>query len=486
MSVVKKVCSFSFGLKNFLSSPLLKNSVIFAFVYFLFLGVFLNVYAAEYEGYDPLKTFPEIREFKESGSVVGNHSYLSAGNDNANVIFTLLDLVNPGAHAHFDKIAANPNISNSAKLGFLGIADTATTALLYSPPQTDVVEHLAQEWIPNYQESQNALYAASGTEQLKSLKLNEIWNVTRNLAYILFVIVFVIAGFMIMFRHKLGGQVMVSVYNTLPGIIVGLVLVTFSFAIVGLMMDLGVFLQRVIEGVLDLNNKYMNPSNPFSIYWRFTADGFWMDLTSGSIDMSFKGIFARALESFAIINPVGALINIFTGNSTQDLFILLIASFIVLFAAVKIFITLLKAYVGIILQTIIGPLVIAVSTIPGRQGLLGDWFKVVIKHVLTFVLVFLIVHIPIYLMLRVDINAWDMFSVGLGKDRSGLAEGANMFGLSKFIYASVAIYCFFLAANVPKMLDEFLPLTRGKGPNLAAEGVKKEFAKIPGLGGFAK
>jgi len=478
MSLIKKVRFFCIRLGAFLSSPMFRNSIMVAFVFFFSLGFLFNTYA-----YDPLEIFPEVREFKEMGSVPGNNLYLTLGNEQAGQIITLQDIINPGAHDRWPEIVGNPNISASAKLGLLGIADTSTTALLYSPPHVDVVEHLAQEWVPNYKESQHALYAASGYEQLQSLNLHEIWGITRNLAYMFFVITFIVAGFMIMFRHKLGGQVMVSVYNTLPSIVVSLVLVTFSFAIVGFMMDIGVLFQEVISGIMNLE-RYMNITNPASMWWRFIADGFMMDIRgSGGIDMSFKGVFGRALG--ALLG--GGLTHFFTGNSIPDLLILLVASIIVLFAVIKIFITLLKAYVGIILQTIAAPIVIAVSTIPGRRGLLGDWFKTVAKHVLTFVLVFLIVHIPIYFMHLVDINYWDIFSVGLGRDRSVIAEEAgDIFGRSRFVYACIAIYCFFLAANVPKMLDEFLPLTRGRGGNLAAEGVREQMRKIPGVGGFFK
>lgn len=65
-----------------------------------------------------------------------------------------------------------------------------------------------------------------------------IWVLFRNLVYFLFVIMITIIGFMIMFRAKLGAQTAISVESALPKITIALILVTFSFAIAGFMIDL--------------------------------------------------------------------------------------------------------------------------------------------------------------------------------------------------------------------------------------------------------
>src|SRR3989344_3291443 len=57
----------------------------------------------------------------------------------------------------------------------------------------------------------------------------KMWQISRNLAYFLFVIVFLVTGFMIMFRAKINPQTVISIQVALPGLIVGLILVTFSY-----------------------------------------------------------------------------------------------------------------------------------------------------------------------------------------------------------------------------------------------------------------
>ena len=89
-----------------------------------------------------------------------------------------------------------------------------------------------------------------GFDYLRNLKVDLLWGETRNIAYLFFVIVMIVAGFMIMFRKNLPGQVVVSIGNSIPRIVISLILVTFSFAIVGLMLDIGRIGMSVVNNTL--------------------------------------------------------------------------------------------------------------------------------------------------------------------------------------------------------------------------------------------
>jgi len=80
----------------------------------------------------------------------------------------------------------------------------------------------------------------SGYNYLKDVvHLDKIWRSSLNIVYLFSIIIFIIVGFMIMFRKNLPGNTTVTVSKALPQIIISLVLATFSFAIVGIIMDLG-------------------------------------------------------------------------------------------------------------------------------------------------------------------------------------------------------------------------------------------------------
>jgi hypothetical protein len=441
-----------------------------------------GAYAADFQGYDvtgAYKTADEVS--KESTGVDGKNSQKSQSFQLVDTLSSTMDVLAPQLNMNYQAMLDNPNIPTSAKLGVLGFSDAALTAMVYNPPSVDVVGHLAEEWVPNYDPATTGVYAETGYNQLQSMGISTLWNIMRNVAYILFVIVLIVAGFMIMFRHKIGGQTMVTVYNTIPNIIVGLVLVTFSFAIVGLLIDLGVFLQGMIVSILDIQVPLM-PNNPLQLWFVFTAKSFTQDI--GNLDMSAGGIIGRFFEGFLEggLNLGAGFINVFTGNSPLDMLIMFIVSLIAIWASIKVFITLVKAYIGLIMDTIIAPLVLAIAAIPGRQFTGQDWINRVLKNILTFVLVFFLVNLPLYIMEKG--LTFDLFSVGLGQQSN--AGNFAWAGTDKLLLGAISLYFFFLAAEVPKLLDEYFPQIGGKGMQEAMKGVSASASKIPLVGGFFK
>ena len=70
----------------------------------------------------------------------------------------------------------------------------------------------------------------------------EFWKVFRNLAYSLYIIMFVVVGIMIMLRTKVNAQTIITIQTALPNLLITLLLITFSYAIVGFMIDIMYFL----------------------------------------------------------------------------------------------------------------------------------------------------------------------------------------------------------------------------------------------------
>jgi hypothetical protein len=84
-------------------------------------------------------------------------------------------------------------------------------------------------------------YAASGVQGLgfNSLApLINIWTVFRNFVYIMFVVFFLVIGIAIMLRVRIDPRTVMTIQNQIPKVIIGVVLVTFSFAIAGFLVDL--------------------------------------------------------------------------------------------------------------------------------------------------------------------------------------------------------------------------------------------------------
>ncbi len=78
--------------------------------------------------------------------------------------------------------------------------------------------------------------------------VREMWKIVRDVSFGLFVVVSVVFAFMIMFRMKLNPQTVITVQSAIPKLIISLVLVTFSYAIAGLLIDL----MYVVIGIMSV------------------------------------------------------------------------------------------------------------------------------------------------------------------------------------------------------------------------------------------
>jgi hypothetical protein len=81
-------------------------------------------------------------------------------------------------------------------------------------------------------------YAANGLGFSSLLAFLPIWKLFRDLAFMLLTIGIVFVGFMVIFKIKLGGKTEVTLQNSLPKLVIAMILINFSFAIAGFMIDL--------------------------------------------------------------------------------------------------------------------------------------------------------------------------------------------------------------------------------------------------------
>ncbi len=98
----------------------------------------------------------------------------------------------------------------------------------------DYVRYLAQ----NFGIAKSAYAATTGTGFDSLSPIMNLWIAFRNLVYFFFIAIFIILGFGIMLRVHMDPRTVMTISNQLPGIIVAILLVTFSFAISGLLIDL--------------------------------------------------------------------------------------------------------------------------------------------------------------------------------------------------------------------------------------------------------
>lgn len=64
-----------------------------------------------------------------------------------------------------------------------------------------------------------------------------LWQISRNISYLTMIIIFVVIGLMVMFRNRINPQTVITAQAALPGLIIGLILITFSYFFASLLTD---------------------------------------------------------------------------------------------------------------------------------------------------------------------------------------------------------------------------------------------------------
>ncbi|MFH0937256.1 MAG: hypothetical protein V1808_03100 [Candidatus Daviesbacteria bacterium] len=291
-------------------------------------------------------------------------------------------------------------------------AVTGTMVALYNPP-TSTVQYLADIGrdlgiTPAY-----AQVGGSGAGIIEPVRT--LWLVARNIAYLAFILIFIIVGFMIMFRQKINPQTVVTAQAALPGLIIGIALVTFSYLIAALIIDLSFLGMQIVATLIsqaapgnafgnaqelarNANILQMFGTTVTNIPFGDIASGFW-DTIFGKTETWVIGGFLTGIVGAiigTIIAPglgsaIGFGIGVLApGEATAIVgvivpLILIIALFIQLF---RLFFNLLGTYIQLLINTIIGPFILLAASLPGRGGTVTNWLKALLANALIFPAVF--------------------------------------------------------------------------------------------------
>src|SRR3972149_6990690 len=178
------------------------------------------------------------------------------------------------------------------------------------------------------------VYAQQGFGFSRLEFIQPLWQAARDISFFFLVLATVIMAFMIMFRVKLSPQTVISIQSAIPKVVMGIILITFSYAIAGFMIDL----VYVTIGLL--------------------ASMFFISFT------------------IAIVGNLGVLnlLGIFAIAPLISMVVTLIVLFVLLFITIKILWMLIKTVVAIFLLVIFGPVYILGGVVFPSFGF-GSWIK---------------------------------------------------------------------------------------------------------------
>jgi len=223
--------------------------------------------------------------------------------------------------------------------------------------------------------------------------IQDMWIVIRNIAFGLFVLAAVIFAFMIMFRVKISPQVVITVQSAIPKLVLALILVTFSYAIAGFLIDL----MYVVIGFISLSlapliptvpafglqpNQY-NAAQVFELLTAGKAQGF-LNAVGGILNLLFIYLTPLLIATFIIclLAAIAFSETIIGTIIAFGIFIIIVLT--ALWISFKAIFALFKAFANIMLLTIFAPLQIAVGPLVPNFGF-GQWVKSYISNLSVFV-----------------------------------------------------------------------------------------------------
>jgi len=324
-------------------------------------------------------------------------------------------------------------------------------------------------------------YAAAGLGWNFLNPILPIWTISRNISYLFFVVIFVTVGFMIMFRSKLNPQTVINIQLALPRIVVALIMVTFSYAISGFIVDVVYLGHGLIQSIFTVKSTDICGGG-WIHYVIDTASGVkWEENCTGLNTPSAwplhimskygsspggEGIINQMLDGIKNILGIGG-----GGMGFVGLFKLILA-FSVVGATFKIFFSLLTKYVMIIMLVITMPFSFLGSALSAQSSPIKP-LKALLANTISFPVVSLLLAFAYYFSAPVGAtgNLPPFYISEFTSDLAGdVSRGLVAIGILMAIPT--------ILASIDKMF-EAQPIAQA-----GTEQIGGAFRKIPIIGGL--
>lgn len=303
-------------------------------------------------------------------------------------------------------------------------------------------KHLSQKFSPvSLVHAQTSGFGYNALSVIQTL-----WTASRNIVYGLFVIITVVLAFMVMFRVKISPQVAISAQSAIPKIIVAVILVTFSYAIAGLLIDLMYVVVGILSLALSTVGHEVFATDPVTIY-KFLTTGYIGLNSSLGASVGIFGLFFLYILLFSIM--VFAALFVINGGiigtivtlgllpfiaALIGLVVFVLMLIVIIFLGLKTILMLIKAFAQILLLTIVAPFQIAFGVIIQGSGF-GSWLKAFAANLAVFPVTGLLMALSfLFLMLAGNVlggaiaqfNPWQLLAIfGPGGLTIGNAIAAN-------------------------------------------------------------
>lgn len=249
------------------------------------------------------------------------------------------------------------------------------------------------------------------------------WKVARDVSLGLMAAVLLYTGIMIIMRKKVNAQLVVSVQYAIPKILIGIVLILFSYAIGAFLTYIGWGLFRGARGLV------------WDAFSDISETG--KDVASGLLVI----VFIVQLILFFVSSSGGTFLLILIGLAL----VVLVFHIIIWFKAFLI-------YLKMAFSIITAPLEMVLGTVPGSEGRIKDWFVRMGKYIITLWAIGLIIPITSALALSVALA----YTTGASNMELG-GLGVMISLLSPLL---IIIIGYSIAIGIEKRIDEMFFSTK--------------------------
>lgn len=316
-------------------------------------------------------------------------------------------------------------------------------------------------------------YAQSGAGYSTLNPIQSLWTVVRDISYAMMVVVIVAMAFLIMFRVKISPQVMITVQSALPKVVIALILITFSYAIAGFLIDLSYVAVGVFATMVKIGGGSVTTiPHVADLFTQLNSINGLASITIGLIlFVLLLAVIGSIVGGAAITVPIFGL-----GVSI----ILLVGVVFILWILVRLFWLMLKTATITVLLIIAGPLIILMEALGIGGGFMG-WIRNLAANLAVYPVVTIMIFLSHYFFWgwflgtaagpfggcgQGSFNTYCIAPVGFGVvNFPGMPLGTPILGFF------VAIVILFL---IPKAAEVTEGIITGKGVKAAQESAIKE------------
>ncbi|OGE14632.1 hypothetical protein A3F00_00460 [Candidatus Daviesbacteria bacterium RIFCSPHIGHO2_12_FULL_37_11] len=340
--------------------------------------------------------------------------------------------------------------------GLLGAVANLNTIVIANPPiRTGQYLATIGDSLGLVKEA-NAQVSGSGAGVLQPIL--KLWQVSRNIAYIAMIIIFLIIGLMVMFRQRINPQTVITAQAALPGLVIGLIMITFSYFLASLVTDMsyvatnlvGYYFQSagattntqslsavtadkpateifstLINGVFGSDAVIKLPFNlnPVIVSGTTTVYNSLEGLPKDIIDWLIRfGVYSLGSAVGGFLGGIGGLAggvpgtisalfggpaggilaNLIAGvggyGNVLALLLTFVGALMLIYTLFRLLIKLITNYLAIIFLTITAPFHFLAASLPGRQEIAVDWIRNMLCNVLAFPGVLAVFYFVAYLI----------------------------------------------------------------------------------------